>query len=124
MARILIVDDEASILANLRRFLVLEGHEVIEAENGRVALEQVQSFRPELVLCDLMMPEVDGYSVLDALRANPDTDLIPFVFLTASAEKKEQEECFARGANGYLAKPFSLAELTELVNRLLSDDQS
>jgi len=124
VARILIVDDEASILANLRRFLVLEGHEVIEAENGRVALEQVQSFRPELVLCDLMMPEVDGYSVLDALRANPDTDLIPFVFLTASAEKKEQEECFARGANGYLAKPFSLAELTELVNRLLSDDQS
>ena len=119
MTTILIIDDEAPIRANLRRFLVFEGYEVIEAENGRAGIEQLRTHQPAIVLCDLMMPEVDGYGVLEALRANPATAQIPFVFLTASAEKSERQSGLARGANGYLTKPFTLEELMATINNLL-----
>jgi len=111
----MIVDDEDPIRENLRRFLTLEGHDIVEAANGARAVELLQDEVPDLVLCDLMMPEIDGYGVLESLRGNARTASVPFVFLTASAEKSEREQCLTRGANGYLAKPFSLADLKALL---------
>lgn len=119
MAKILVIDDEAPIRANLRRFLTLEGHEVIEAENGRAGLEQVRRERPDLVLCDLVMQELDGYAVLAALLSDPATACVPFVFLTASADRAEMAQALARGARAYLTKPFRLDDLAKLLPTLL-----
>lgn len=119
MARILLVEDEPDIRANLRRFLRLEGHEVIEAENGRTGIEATLAHRPDLIICDLMMPELDGFSVLQAVRGNPATRHIRFCFLTASAEKDTQHEGLAKGADAYITKPFDLAEMRAVLARML-----
>lgn len=121
MARILVVEDEGPIRDNLRRFLRLAGHDVIEAENGRVAIERLRTARPELVLCDLMMPDMDGYGVLEALRADPATAGVPFVFITASAEKEEMQQGLTRGASAYVTKPFNLQVLGEVIERALRE---
>lgn len=119
MATILIVEDEAGIRANLRRFLRLEGHVVVEAENGRRGIEAVVATLPDLILCDLMMPEVDGFGVLRAVRDNPATQHIRFCFLTASAEADTRQLGLDQGADGYLVKPFELAELRTLLRDML-----
>ncbi|MBI3149521.1 MAG: response regulator [Betaproteobacteria bacterium] len=119
MAKILVVEDENDIRNNLRRFLQLEGHEVIEAENGRRGVEQALAQLPELIICDLMMPELDGFAVLREVRGNPLTRHIAFCFLTASAEKDTRYEGLAQGADEYMTKPFNLAELRELITRML-----
>jgi CheY-like chemotaxis protein len=120
MARILIVEDEADIRANLARFLRLEGHSVIEAESGLRALEAAANEHPELILCDLMMPGPDGLQVLRAIRSAPAMRHIRFCFLTASAEKDCRESCLAEGADDYLVKPFQLADLRTVIARLLT----
>jgi len=118
-SRVLIVDDEAPIRANLRRILLLEGFEVSEAGDGAAGIARLGEARPDLVLCDLMMPRIGGYGVLEALRADPATRAVPFVMLTASAEEEEAERCLARGASAYLTKPFTVVGLLELIRSLL-----
>lgn len=120
MAKILVVEDENDIRSNLRRFLQLEGHQVIEAENGRVGVEAAVAHIPDLIICDLMMPELDGFSVLREIRGNPRTGHIVFCFLTASAEKGTRLKGLAQGADEYITKPFDLAELRELIVRMLA----
>lgn len=119
MAKVLIIEDEKDIRANLRRFLRLEGHEVHEAENGRQGVDLAVAHAPDLVICDLMMPEMDGFAVLRALRAHPLTARTVFCFLTASAEKDTRQKGLASGADEYLTKPFDLADLRELLRRRL-----
>lgn len=120
MARILIVEDENDIRANLRRFLRLEGHEVIEATNGRAGVAAARDGLPDLIICDLMMPELDGFEVLRAVRGHPATRHIAFCFLTASAEKDTRHIGLAQGADEYLTKPFDLAEMRAAIARLLN----
>ncbi|MCL4798391.1 MAG: response regulator [Burkholderiales bacterium] len=120
MARILIIEDEAEIRANLRRFLRLEGHEAIEAADGRQGLAAARAERPDLILCDVRMPELDGFEVLAALRADPATAAIPFVFLTASAERDHRKLGLDLGAHDYVTKPFDLDALRALVARRLA----
>jgi CheY-like chemotaxis protein len=117
--QILIIDDESSIRANVVRFLRLEGYAVREAANGLAGLASIGESRPDLVLCDVMMPEMDGFSVLAKLREDPLTAKIPFIFLTASVEQDDQRFGLALGANAYLSKPFNLAELLTLVRNKL-----
>lgn len=119
MARILIIEDEPGIRHNLRRVLRLEGHEVFEAEDGRRGVELALACAPQLVVCDLMMPGLDGFEVLRALRANPATAAVAFCFLTASAEKDTRHKGLACGADEYITKPFALADLRELLRRRL-----
>lgn len=119
MATILVIEDEAPIRENLRRFLQLEGHQAIEAADGRAGLELALSRHPDLILCDVMMPELDGFSLLRRLREDPAARSIPFVFLTASAEKDDHRLGLELGADEYVTKPFNLPELAALLRRRL-----
>jgi CheY-like chemotaxis protein len=115
MARILVIDDEAPIRENLVRFLVLEGHEVLQAADGRLGLEAIRTHKPDFILCDVMMPHLDGFEVLAATHADPALRGIPFVFLSASAEPEKLEAALQQGATGYVTKPFNLANLRQLL---------
>jgi serine/threonine protein kinase len=113
--RILVVEDEADIRANVVRILRMEGFEVLEAENGRIGLDVSRAHRPDLVLSDLMMPELDGYGLLEALRADPLTVATPFIFLSARADRSDRRKGMNLGADDYLGKPFSRDELMDAV---------
>ncbi len=115
MARILVIDDEAPIRENLVRFLVLEGHQVLQAADGRMGLEAIRAHKPDFILCDVMMPHMDGFEVLAATHADPALRGIPFVFLSASAEPEKLEAALKQGATGYVTKPFNLASLRQLL---------
>ncbi len=90
---------------NLTLMLEMEGFAVLSAEHGRRGIELARNHTPDLILCDVMMPDVDGYAVLQALRAHPDTATIPFIFLTAKGEKVDQRVGMNLGADDYLVKP-------------------
>lgn len=115
---VLVIEDEAPIRANLLRFLRLEGYATLEAENGRIGVERLRDAHPDLILCDVMMPEMDGFAVLASVRANPATAGIPFVLLTASADIDALERGRSLGVDEYVTKPFVLPELAALVARL------
>ena len=117
---ILVIDDEQSVRENVCQFLRLEGHLVNEADNGTTGIAAALRAPPDLVLCDLMMPGVDGFGVLARLRAEPTTADIPFVFLTASAVPSDSTVGFKLGASEYITKPFSLAVLGEVVTQRLA----
>lgn len=119
MVKILVIEDEPTVLANLARVLRLEGYFVLTAENGVADVAVAQAERPDLILCDLRMPELDGYGVLETLKLNPATAAIPIVFLTASADQSHRAATIARGAAGFMTKPFDLKELLALVGNSL-----
>ena len=119
MSHVLVIEDEDAIRANLRRLLQLEGHTVSEAANGREGVEQARARLPDLIICDLMMPELDGFEVLRAVRGHPATRHIAFCFLTASAEMETRSTGLARGADEYLTQPFDLEEMRTTIARLL-----
>jgi DNA-binding response OmpR family regulator len=118
-AKILIIEDEPAILANLARFLRLEGFEVLTAADGAAGVELARSARPDLVLCDLLMPKLDGRAVLHELRAHAATHSLPLIYLTASAEPSEREARLDQGAADYLVKPVDLKDLLACVRRHL-----
>lgn len=119
MRTILVIDDEEPIRINIAELLELEGFNVLEAENGQQGLKLAQSHIPDLILSDANMPELDGYEVLSALRQNPKTSAIPFIFLTARNEKTDMREGMRLGADDYLTKPFTLNELLHAINSRL-----
>lgn len=120
MAKILVIEDEELVRANIAELLDAEEHDVVTAENGFLGALWAQEHLPELIICDVMMPELNGYEVLETLSENPDTAMIPFIFLTAMADKAEIRQGMTSGADDYLTKPFSRSELLEAVNTRLS----
>ncbi len=119
MAKILVIEDEESVRENLLDLLIAEDFETISAANGRIGLNLAISEIPDLILCDMMMPEIDGYGVLSAIRQEPLTATIPFIFLTAKSAKADFRQGMDLGADDYLTKPFTRAELLNaIVNRL------
>ncbi len=102
MKKILVIEDEVQTLDILVESLEAEGFDVISAENGHIGINQVKEYLPDLVICDIMMPELDGYGVLTILRQNTLTANIPLIFLTAKASKAEQFYGIEIGADGYL----------------------
>lgn len=111
MKKILVIEDEPEMRRNLMTILRLEGFEPLGAENGRAGLALARSGNPDLILCDVMMPEMDGHQVLRALREDPATEVIPFVFLTARGEKVDLRNGMDLGADDYLTKPVSRENL-------------
>ncbi len=109
--KILVIEDERFLLKNILKILRTEGFQVEGAENGAVGLQMALSERPDLIICDILMPELDGYGVLEALQKNPSTALIPFIFLTAKTERSEMRQGIEMGADDYLTKPFEVDEL-------------
>lgn len=119
MSKILVIEDEESVRDNLLDLLEAENFKTVTAANGKIGLEMAMSEYPDLIICDMMMPELDGYGVLKALRQEPLMSTIPFIFLTANAAKSDFREGMNMGADDYLTKPFTRAELlSAILNKL------
>ncbi|MBI1258715.1 MAG: response regulator [Chloroflexi bacterium] len=116
MAKILVIEDEANIRENMAEILVYEGYEVETAENGQVGVERAQDSLPDLIICDIMMPKLDGYGVLLELRNQADTAAIPFIFLTAKADRDSIRLGMNAGADDYLTKPCGRNEIVAAVS--------
>ena len=115
MTTILIIEDETAIRELISELLILEGFDVAEAVNGREGIAIAQSVLPDLIICDVMMPEIDGHGVLQALQKNPQTVSIPFIFLTAKGTRQDVRYAMNLGADDYLIKPFANDELLEVI---------
>mgnify|MGYP005840650599 CR=1 FL=1 len=111
MTKILVIEDEPMVRTVILDILETEGFEVIGGENGRVGVELAIAHIPDLIICDVMMPEVDGYSVLATVRQHPEIATTPFIFLTAKASKADLRQGMELGADDYLTKPFTHDEL-------------
>ncbi len=119
MVKIAVIEDEETILRDVLETLALEGYEVQGASNGRSGVDLVRQFRPDLVLCDIMMPGLNGYSVLMEVRSDPATTTTPFIFLTAKTDRDSMRRGMVLGADDYIPKPFSAPELLEAVRARL-----
>lgn len=121
MASILLIEDEPSIQRLIGYALETRGHEVTVAPDGSQGLEQAEKQPPDLILLDMVMPEMGGMEVLSALKADSRLRKIPVLIVTASAQKEEAERAIEMGAAGYLIKPFRVPDLHERVEGLLSE---
>ena len=119
MKRILVIEDEPDMRRNLITILRLEGFQPFAAENGRQGIEQARRQKPDLILCDVMMPEMDGYGVLRALRDDAETMNIPLIFLTAKGEKTDRRSGMNLGADDYLTKPVDKEDLLHAIRTRL-----
>lgn len=118
--KILVIEDSRSLLNDVIDILNLEGFDTCQAENGKAGLEAVADYKPDLIICDVWMPIMDGYDVLSTLRADPATVNTPFIFLTASTSRKDVRHGMALGAADYLTKPFTAEELVNAVTTQLA----
>ena len=116
MATILVIENEEIILDNLLEILQLEGFQAIGASNGVAGIEKAKTYLPDLIVCDIGMPELDGYGVLKILRHDPETAAIPIIFLTAKGERAEIRQGMNLGADDYLIKPCPIEDLLEAVS--------
>jgi DNA-binding NarL/FixJ family response regulator len=119
MKKILVIEDEPEMLRNLTTILRLERFTPLPAENGRRGIELAKKEKPDLILCDVMMPELDGYGVIAALRTEPETVTIPFIFLTSRGEKPDIRAGMNLGADDYLTKPVAKADLLAAIRSRL-----
>ncbi|MEB8329878.1 response regulator [Flavobacteriaceae bacterium KMM 6897] len=119
MVSILIIDDCEAIRENTAELLELEGFQVITAANGKEGFEKVIQFSPDLVVCDILMPEMDGFEVLRKLGAHPEFKTIPVIFFTAKNEKKYIAKALESGAYDYIVKPSELNDLIASINRFI-----
>ncbi len=124
MPKILLIEDEPLIRDSLEDVLNLEGYSLATAQNGRAGIEAVQEALPDLIICDINMPEMDGYGVLESLRSNPRTREVPFVFLTARSGRADQRQGMEMGADDFLTKPFTVDELLRTVRTRLTRQEA
>ncbi|WP_299325614.1 response regulator [uncultured Maribacter sp.] len=120
MKRILLIEDDKALRENTEELLELSDYSVITASNGRIGIEAAIENLPDLIICDIMMPEVDGYGVLENLSNNEKTKQIPFIFLSAKTEHKEIRKGMDLGADDYLTKPFEEEDLMSAVESRLA----
>jgi two-component system phosphate regulon response regulator PhoB len=119
VTRVLVVDDDVDINEALQQALQIAGYEAVGATTGAAALEETARQRPDLVLLDQMLPDIDGIEICRRLRAAPETKRIPIVFVTARGDEKARVNGLALGADDYVVKPFSLAELLLRIRAVL-----
>jgi two-component system alkaline phosphatase synthesis response regulator PhoP/two-component system response regulator VicR len=119
MPRILVTDDEPNIVRLIQVNLERQGFQVETANNGAQALEKIRANRPDLLVSDVMMPEMDGFELLSNIRRDPALEDLPVIMLTAKAQDRDVLEGYTRGADMYLTKPFNPIELVTFAKRLL-----
>lgn len=115
MSKILVIEDEILTLDCIQEFLEAENFQVIRAESGEIALEKVQTDLPDLIICDVMLPKIDGYEVLSSLRKNCVTGQIPLIFLTAKTKREDLRKGMEMGVDDYITKPFLPEELLRAI---------
>src|SRR5687768_6796563 len=120
---ILVIDDNNDIRENTSEILELAGYKTFTAENGKRGVEVAIREKPSVIVCDIMMPELDGYGVLHLLRKNPETQTIPFIFLTAKTERGDFRKGMEMGADDYITKPFDDIELLNAVEMRLKKSE-
>src|SRR6478609_3198069 len=123
MKKILLIEDNVELRENTGEILILANYEVISAENGKIGVDLAQREKPDLIVCDIMMPELDGYGVLHILSKKPETANIPFIFLTAKTEKSDIRKGMTLGADDYLTKPFDDTELLNIIETRLRKNE-
>lgn len=123
MKKILIIEDHEDIRENLAEILDLAGYETYTAENGKIGVELAEKIRPDLILCDVMMPVLDGFGTLSILHKKQATADIPFIFLTAKSEKADFRYGMNLGADDYITKPFESNELLKVVEMRLAKSE-
>ena len=121
MTKVLVIEDEEILRESILNILETNGFNAIGAADGRSGLQLAKEVVPDLILCDVRMPELDGYEVLKALRQDPIAAEIPLLFLTAENIQRVVRQGEQLGANGYLTKPFSTAQLLKAINQELRD---
>ena len=111
MKTILFIEDNHDILENLTEFMMLEGYKVLAANSGKMGLEFANTFIPDLIICDILMSEMDGHEVLRLLLETDKTYEIPFIFSTSKSDTIDRTKSMALGADGYIVKPYVLEDL-------------
>jgi len=122
--KILLIEDDEIIRENTAEILELANYEVITAEDGKVGVKKAKEDKPDLIICDIMMPELDGYGVLYLLGKDPNTSTIPFIFLTAKTEKRDRRKGMSLGADDYLTKPFEEMDLMAAIEGRLKRNKA
>ncbi len=117
--KLLLIDDDPNLILLVKDYLEFRGYEVITAENGREALEVLESDAPDMIICDVMMPEMDGYSLVSTIRSDPKTSWIPVLFLSAKGQSQDRVKGLNIGADVYMVKPFEPEELVAQVESSL-----
>ncbi|MGV0024622.1 response regulator transcription factor [Phormidesmis priestleyi] len=117
--RLLLIDDDPNLILLVKDYLEFRGYEVITAENGREALEVLEQEVPDMIICDVMMPEMDGYSLVSAIRSDPKTSWVPVLFLSAKGQSQDRVKGLNIGADVYMVKPFEPEELVAQVESSL-----
>ncbi|MCB0383670.1 MAG: response regulator, partial [Psychroserpens sp.] len=120
MKKILLIEDDAVLRENTTELLELSNYEVYTASNGKIGLEIAEKMKPDIIICDIMMPVLDGYGVLNGLSLNEATKHIPFIFLSAKTEHKDIRKGMDLGADDYIPKPFSEEELISAIESRLA----
>ena len=119
MEKILLIEDNEALRENTAEILSLAQFEVITAENGKIGIEQARIHQPDLIICDIMMPVLDGYGVFQIISKEPELQQIPFIFLSAKSERNDLRKGMEMGADDYITKPFTDAELINAIHTRL-----
>ena len=115
MKSVLIIEDEPQMRLNIAKLLKLEGYRVLEAGNGRIGVDMARDHSPDIILCDITMPDIDGFSALSIIRGIPSLNSVPFIFLTARGDAKDVRAGMNLGADDYLPKPFTATDLLNAI---------
>lgn len=118
MKKILLIEDTDEIRENVTEFLELRNYDIIAAENGEEGFSLALQHCPDVIVCDIKMPKMDGFELLQVLRANDKTAAIPFVFISASAQKSDIQKGRMSGAAAYLTKPFASEDLIRIIEQI------
>lgn len=117
--KLLLIDDDPNLILLVKDYLEFRGYEVLTAENGREGLQILEEHIPDMIICDVMMPEMDGYTFVEQVRQNPRTDWIPILFLSAKGQSQDRVRGLNIGADVYMVKPFEPEELVAQVESSL-----
>lgn len=123
MKTVLLIEDNTEVRENTAEILELANYNVLQAENGKIGVELAQNNKPDLIICDIMMPVLDGYGVIHLLSKNTETSTIPFIFLTAKTERGDFRKGMEMGADDYITKPFDDVELLRAVESRLKKSE-